>query len=183
MPELPFVTRDPATQQNFDALNKRTGTLEGRFPVVAADLSAEAKALAEPWLIEVNPFLTPATQTNWSELLKDDSQLMNGYLRSTGAQNAEIGWDVLLSAGTWTFSLLAIGVSDGGIATVSLDGNSIGTIDTYSKEVAYNLLKTITGATVATTGKKRLLLKMATKNASSTAYRCDISAVGLRRTK
>lgn len=45
MPELPFVARDPGTQQNFDALNKRTGTLEARFPVVASDLATSAKEL------------------------------------------------------------------------------------------------------------------------------------------
>lgn len=52
MPELPFVTRDTSVQQNFDALNKRTGTaesgvkaLEGRFPVKAADLDTSAKEL------------------------------------------------------------------------------------------------------------------------------------------
>jgi hypothetical protein len=42
---LPSVVRDPRAQDNFDALNGRLGTAEGKFPVGPSDLSAAAKEL------------------------------------------------------------------------------------------------------------------------------------------
>lgn len=45
MPTLPAVVRDRGSQENFDALDKRTTTAEGKFPVAASDLSVGAKEL------------------------------------------------------------------------------------------------------------------------------------------
>lgn len=39
---LPAVVRDRGSQENFDALNKRTSAVEGKFPVKAVDLAANA---------------------------------------------------------------------------------------------------------------------------------------------
>lgn len=150
----------------------------------ATDDAANKKYVdaATPWNIDINPILKPATQSGWADVVKDDNQLMNGQLQSDGAQNRSVGWDITLGAGTWDFTLLCTTNSNQGIVTVSFDGVSVGTIDLYSAALTQNVLKSITGISVASTAKVRLLLKMATKNASSSSYYGVISALGLRRT-
>lgn len=135
-----------------------------------------------PWTIDLNVFTTPATQTNWGTIAQSSTLFMGGHRTSTGDQNAEVGWDVVLGAGTWTLSIICRTGADYGIATVSLAGTSAGTIDLYVDPGGDNNSKSITGITVATTGKKRLLFKMATKNASSSSYKGGLQAVSLVRT-
>lgn len=135
-----------------------------------------------PWTIDIDPFALPHTQTNWSTITTIANQVKGAAIESSGAQNAEIGWDVTLAAGTWTLSIVVSTFSNNGIITASIDGSSVGTIDLYTAGAVLNSKKSITGITVATTGKKRLLLKMATKNASASAYYCDLSVLALRRT-
>lgn len=135
-----------------------------------------------PWRVQVDPFLTPATQTDFATLAVDANQLHNGYKLSTGAQNAEIGWDLLLGAGTWTISLLHATTLDRGIYTVSLDGVGVGVVDGYSAVLVRNVVSAITGVVVAASGKKRLLVKMATKHGSSSSFVGGISSLALIRT-
>lgn len=137
---------------------------------------------AAPWRIDISPLTPPATQTNFSTLNTNASQLGNGYKASTGAQNAEIGWDVLLAAGEWRVDVLGISGNDRGIITATLDGVTVGTMDYYSSVGTFNVLKNISGITVDSTGKKRLLFKMATKHASSSSYHCNLTHVSLTRT-
>lgn len=139
---------------------------------------------AAPWLVQVVPYLSPATQTNWSSRVVSANQLSNGYMSTNPphSQNAEIGWDVILGAGTWTVDVMYASGANGGITTVSLDGLSIGTFDQYESSGTFNKVGTIPGVSVATTGKKRLLLKQATKNPSSSAYAGAVSLVQMRRT-
>jgi hypothetical protein len=99
----------------------------------------------------------------------------------SGAQNDEINWDVVLEAGTWDLVLHHRKSSNVGIYTVSLGGVSVGTIDGYAAAGTAGK-NTLSGITVATTGKKRLKLKMATKNASSSGYVATIEVISLRRT-
>ena len=149
--------------------------------VVWADADAITAGL--PWTIDISPFLTAATQTNWSTRAVDTSQITGGLKSSTGTvADDEIGWDVVLAAGTWTIEWLYVKGSNVGIFTVSLDGSSVGTVDGYAASTTYNSNGSITGVTVDSTGKKRLLFKMATKNASSSAYRGNLSAIRLLRT-
>lgn len=86
------------------------------------------------------------------------------------AQNDEITYQVFLMAGTYTFSLYQRKSTDIGIATISIDGSSIGTIDGYAAAPAVNSKSDITGAVVASSGLKTISIKMATKNGSSTHY-------------
>ncbi len=135
-----------------------------------------------PWHIDIVAISNPATQTNWSTLLQNSSLVLGCRLESTGAQNAELGWDVTLAAGTWRVDVWGHTLTDSGITTVSLDGATIGTLDWYSNPAVANVAKSITGVTVAATGKKRLLFQVATKNASSTSYYGRLSMVTLTRT-
>lgn len=139
--------------------------------------------MSSPWSIDLDVYTTPITQTNWNTFGVNANAINNGYKLSTGAQNAEIGWDIELPAGTWTISLLHTQGANRGIYTVSLDGASVGTIDGYAAGGGtFNVISDLTGVRVTSGGKKRLLLKMATKNGASSAYFGSIQALTLRRT-
>lgn len=135
-----------------------------------------------PRTIQIVPFHAKAN-TNWSSLAGiDGSQLMNGGRESTGAQNAEVTWDVVLAAGTWTVHVIHIKGTDRGIISVQFDSVEKGTIDTYNGSLARNQLGSVAGITVAATALVELKLKMATKNASSSSYYGTINLISLIRT-
>lgn len=139
-----------------------------------------------PWTVDLDVFMTAATNTNWNTLLHESAAGVNfvyaATKESSQAQNDNIGWDIVLAAGTWTFELMHRTWSDRGIYSVRFDGVEQGTIDGYSGSAVENVRSTVTGITVATSGKVRLLLQMATKNASSSNYRGSIQHIQLRRT-
>jgi aerobic-type carbon monoxide dehydrogenase small subunit (CoxS/CutS family) len=70
-----------------------------------------------------------------------------------------------------------------GIATVEVDGTSVGTVDTYSaaSEVDH-VVTTLSGIVVASSAMHTLTMLMATKNASSTGYVLLLQWLTLRRT-
>lgn len=135
-----------------------------------------------PWNIGIDVFMTAVSYVGWNTLFVDTGCVYNGYMGSSGAQNDEINFDVALASGTWTFELIHVQSSNVGIYTVSLDGTSIGTIDGYSAGTTKNVRTQISGVVVATTGKRRLKLKMATKNASSGNYSGFIQHIQFKRT-
>lgn len=135
-----------------------------------------------PWLIDVDPFSTAVTNTNWSAITVATVQIKNGYRESTGAQNAEVGWDIIIPNGTWTVEVVTRQLPDAGIFTVLFDGVSKGTVDSYSAGDTVNSRLSVTGIVVATTAKTRVLLRMATKNAAASSYFGRISGVRLLRT-
>jgi hypothetical protein len=149
-----------------------------------------------PDLIDIDTLPTAISQVNWNTMFVDANTVYNGYKKSTGAQNAEINWDVVLAAGTWTIELTYVTTPDAGIYTVQLsaDGSSFtsvgsapynasgSTIDAYTGGTGYNTRLTLASITIATTGRYRLKLLMATKNASSTNYFAYLQHVQLRRT-
>ncbi len=163
-------------------------------PIAAADVAADVATQAEldavsaladaafPWLINVDVFHTSVDQVNFDTVTAAASLIMGGFKLSTGAQNARIAWDVVLHAGTWTVELLHRKDANVGIYSVQLDDVEKGTIDGYVTPAVSNVRSSVTGITVATTGKKRLSLKMLTKNASSSSYFGVISSVILKRT-
>lgn len=112
------------------------------------------------------------------------SALLNGWLfNSTAAQNDRIGWNFNLAKGTWEIGIIFVGNTDAGIITVLLDGAAVGsTIDTYRSAVSYNLQSAISIGAVAASGKHLIALKMASKNASATAYKLNLLMIRMRRT-
>lgn len=140
------------------------------------------------WLIDVDVLMTSSSATNWNSNTIDTAAFYNGRKGSTGAQNAEVNYDVVLSAGTWTIEVMHFTFTDAGIMSVQLDDGAgvfaeVGTIDTYSAALTRNVRTSITGVAVtATARKRRLKLKMTDKNASSTNYAGYIQHVQLRRT-
>lgn len=130
-----------------------------------------------PWHINLLPYISKSN-TNWDTF----GVSLYPHMDSTGAQNAEIAFDVVLAAGTWAISLIHHQDTNRGIYTISLDASSVGTIDGYAASATTNVRSTVTGISVATTGKKELKLKMATKNASSSSYFGLVGLIVLRRT-
>ena len=98
------------------------------------------------------------------------------------AQDDEIGWNVPLSAGTWTLTLIHVTGPSCGIYTTKLDSTTIGTIDGYSAGVTSNVVTEISGISVGSSGVYTLKLVMATKNASATDYQYRFHWITLRRT-
>jgi len=112
----------------------------------------------------------------------DSTQITTAARYNTNTdQNDEISWDHVLAAGTWDIHVWVRKSSNTAILTVLIDGVSVGTADTYAASPT-GAQVSVTGATVALTGKKRITFKAATKNASSSDYVMNLMTVELRRT-
>jgi hypothetical protein len=154
-----------------------------------------------PWHVVIVPMLwTPdATTGTWASpasgstdsgflypLYTPGSTANSGGAASTNnssavAQNDAIAYDVILAAGTWDFHCWVRKSTNTGIITLQQDGADMGTVDTYAAAAAAAKVS-ITGWSVSSTGKKRMNLKMATKNASSSNYVLTMFGIEFRRT-
>ncbi len=137
---------------------------------------------AMPLELLVNPHHTSKTDTNWDGPTVDTGALHNGYCRSSGAQNDEKTWDVVLPAGTYTIECMFRHLDSRGIAHIYIDSAQQGTIDTYNASNTYNQLGTVTGVVIAAGGTYELKIKMATKNGSSSGYYGELGSAKLIRT-
>jgi hypothetical protein len=133
-----------------------------------------------PRIVDTTAFWSSGN-TNWATLVHDASQLFDAEMQSTGDQNAEIWWYLELAAGTWDIELLHLKTVNCGIYSVRVDGAEIGTFDGYGA-TSRNNKATITGFRVGATGRHKLSLVMATKNASASSYVGAVTAFQLRRT-
>jgi len=150
-----------------------------------------------PSIIDIDVFATPQANTGM-DTISISSLFPNNAVKvqAAAAQNNSIEWDVLLAAGTWTLELGHGKNNTLGIFTVSLSTDastytdvasspynaSASTIDGYAASASYVNRSTITGITIATTGRYRLRLKMATKHASSSGYASELWGLRLLRT-
>jgi hypothetical protein len=136
-----------------------------------------------PWLVEwfgLNPNVRNyVSKTGWAvnfvgsdgAVTLGTANLSGGGMQyGAGAQFDSIEWDVVLAPGTWDLEFMTTKYVDCGIITVTLDGVSMGTIDTYAGGASYNQLVGITGMTVTVEGKQRLKFSVDTKNGSSSGY-------------
>lgn len=135
-----------------------------------------------PWLIQIQPFSPPKAQTNWATIGNSGGELYTFHLLSTGAQNAEITWDIVLAKGTWNITIIGQKNSDRGIISIQFDSVERATLDEYSDPYTPLSINTATGIVVPVTKKIELKLKMATKNGSSSAYAGSTSLISLIRT-
>lgn len=130
-------------------------------------------AAAGPTTTGLQPFYIPGSSANSGS---------GANLRNTSlAQNDAWAVDVILAKGTWDATFWVYENTNAGIITLNQDGSSMGTVDTYAAAATATSVS-ITGWSVAATGKKRMQLKMATKNASSSGYVLNIYAIEFRRT-
>lgn len=168
------------------ALNsqKITGLANGTAATDAAAFGQLPSAdVFMPWLVPILPFAWIESVGTWAP--SQDSALylaVSTTNSATKAQNDEISWDVTLAAGTWTLDFYYTQSAAGGIATITLGAISVGTVDTYNASTVKNVHTAITAIAVGTTQKYRLKFKMATKNASSTAFQLNYIHSTLLRT-
>ena len=136
-----------------------------------------------PWLIQIHPWGLSASNVNFSTRTLPASQVAYcATLDSSGVQDDEVTWPVVLAQGTWAVYVVHGSETDAGVYSVQLDTVEVGTIDSYAGSGAYNVIGSVTSISVSSTGKKELKLKMATKHASSSAYYGRIQGITLLRT-
>jgi hypothetical protein len=108
----------------------------------------------------------------------------NWTLRSDGTQNASITYEFVGDAGVYSIGLHHQRRTDGGRYDVHIDGilQGVGaTFEGYGAAVTYRY-DNVVGFRVRTSGRHTLELRMANKDAASTAYRGSISAITITRT-
>lgn len=108
--------------------------------------------------------------------------LSGGCVTQASSASNTIGWYVPLTAGTWALDTILTYGTDGGILTITADGATIGTADTYAGSTTYSNVSTITGISVTTSKYVLLKYATATKNGSSSGYVPRIQHIALRKT-
>lgn len=168
------------------AVSGMTGvdTTNGRFWARVGSTWKSVGLDAEPKHVHVNMMATPvASVGTWVIASNAGARWFGGEQANAGAaaQNDYLEYDVLLGAGTWTMDLYHNTATSRGIYTVTIDGVSAGTIDGYAAS-GTNARSSITAIAVTVSGVKRVRLQMATKNASSSNYVGNVSAMTWTRT-
>jgi len=153
-----------------------TTSIEGNF-------TASGITNLTPWLIDIDVFMTPISHVNWNNVIVNTSAVYNAYQKSSGVQNDEINFDVVLGAGTWDIEVMHAIDSDRGIYTVYLDDLNCGVFSGYTGLTLFvNSKSTISGIVISETKNYRLKLRMESKIAFSTGYYGAIQHIQLRRT-
>lgn len=135
-----------------------------------------------PKTVDVDVYHTPISNVNWNTIAVVVTSVYNAVLDSTGAQNAEVSFNVSLAAGTWQLEFMHRKANNRGIYNIQIDGVNVGTIDGYNVVIQENQLNIVTGIKVAQGGNHVLRFLMDTKNAASAAYAGSLIHVQLQRT-
>lgn len=133
-----------------------------------------------PWHIDIRPWSSWVAGTG---VTRDPNNNQMGTGRAlTFNLNDFIAWDVPLTAGTWTVTVLHDKDVNRGIATVTFDATTVGTIDTYNGSTVQNAATQITGIVVGADAIVRLKFAVLSKNASSSSYIFTPQHITLTRT-
>lgn len=123
----------------------------------------------------------PITGT-WDEWVRDGDNQFGGYIKSNGVINAEVEYLFGCPAGTYDLTLAHQKGGNNGIYSFYIDGVLQGsTIDGYNASTLDNQTTTIS-VVVSSSGGHTLRVKMASKNASASAYEASISHIRLKAT-
>lgn len=111
-----------------------------------------------------------------------------GGINNGGAQNDALEFNIWVGPGTYTLQIVGNTDSTRGIQTWAIDDGAgtyttLGTLDWYAAGSTFNVVKSLTGLVVGgSLARRKLRCKMATKNASASAYYMFIQRVSLLRT-
>jgi hypothetical protein len=187
-PEIAWITALTAGMGSGTIARGKEGTTAREhardIPWVHSPVVAD---FANPWHISIPAETLPFSSVGTWALTQhtDVAPLANGGSgwsnSGSGAQNDEVVYRIPLAAGTWTIRFWHRKSTNVGIYTFLLDGVSVGTIDGYAAAAAFGQ-NDIAGIAVATTGVHFLTIRMATKNASSSAYYATLQAISITRT-
>ena len=162
-----------------NAATLNVGTSAGT--VAAGDDSRFTDRSFLPATIMVPAVVAPsATSGAWTQAYTA-GQMFGVAASGPNTQNAYIEWPVSLAPGTYTLRFIHSKNTNMGIATVSLNGSSVGTIDCYAGSSTSNNVTDLTGITVAG-GTTLVRFTAATKNASSSGYVLFFPGFSLTRT-
>lgn len=158
-----------------------------------------------PWVVEVPVLDGDAGHTNWEVKFVAGRNVgstgttdMTGgivtavnsvWRRSDGTQNAQIEFNVLLGAGTWSIRFRTFKSSNNGImhwylndASLATYGAAGNTFDTYSATSYYSALGVFTGIVIPVSANYRVKCKMESKNGSSSGYNGGHNSIVFVRT-
>ena len=172
------VDVDLGTPTNGHVLTYNSTGPKLELQVSAGDLGNDA---AEGYYVEAEPlFYSSIIQGNW-EWVADSTQKYGGrWTNQSGDQlNDEINYDVYLIPGTYNFRMLVMKTATGGIATIKIDGSTIGTYN-FSGTLTKNILAEYTGVIIATTGFKTLNIKVT--DSDNPQYEVFITQMYFQRT-
>lgn len=144
-----------------------------------------------PHAVEIHPNRFPAENTGWNNTQANSASFSGATNSSGGAVDALIGWDVQMRRGTWRIDLCHFSGTNRGIYTVEIanvtEGGTVGSFTTLTAIDGYEAAGThkrssVLGLAIATSGRKRLRLRMATKNASSSSFIGSFEHLAMIRT-
>jgi len=156
LPELPFVTRDPGTQQNFDALNKRTGTqetkttaLEARFPVKDTDIASPGNAVYRLLHQVASAFGAGTAAATYLQTLGNLTNAVNGTAVTAAPYLDPV--DFAVSGKTARYRLQAQVLTNAVAPGVNLTFGlyPVSTVKGAAGGITFNVGTVITGSTVA----------------------------------
>lgn len=104
------------------------------------------------------------------------------FYNSSNNDGDQVDYEIYLGAGTYTFKLLHAKNTNFGIIKLLVDDVEKGSIDSYAASAELNVISTITGVEIASSGVKTVSLKIDGKNGSSTGYYLNISAIYIYKT-
>lgn len=181
-------TQAPSTIAGTAVVTGDSRLTDSRTPTAHASTHGPAgadslAALLWPDWMSVDVYLNPSAHSNWSTFTYPNGVIAGSYLGTdVTTVGSWIEWTGLqVKAGSWEMLLVYRGQADSGIVTPTLAGVTGTTIDTYNSPTANNLRGTST-FTIPAASLATLRLTMATKSGSSSAFRGQIQAIGLRRT-
>jgi hypothetical protein len=156
--------------------HKSTHATGGTDALTAADIGA---APADDW----NPVnlhaVDSSRSSNWQAFTA--SATYGPATRTNTQSSGWLEWDITLAAGTFTIDLICFRNPDAGIATLSLDGTTVGTLDLYVA-IGNPAVLSLANVVVATGGKKVFRIASGTKNPSSSGFFIRYAASIIRRT-
>jgi hypothetical protein len=131
--------------------------------------------LYRPYYSEtLHPFTEHTIVTGSALTWSSDTSENNGgfFLQGTGAVNDEITWQVALPAGTYHIEMMTLKNSVSGIVSLNYNGSLVSSHDLYSASLTYNVRIVSSNFNVNVGGVYTFGTKVASKNGSSTGYRC-----------
>lgn len=136
---------------------------------IAAWLGAHGVKALPGYSLFLLPWIGTKSATGFTNRAQSSSYFSGGELLSSSLQNDEFTEDLWLDTGTYKIAHIYRKGTDMGIHSLQLNAVEKGTVDAYNAAASSNNYTEVTGV-VLTAGLYTFKVKMATKNASSTAY-------------
>jgi len=131
--------------------------------------------------VDLIPIDGDAVAGTWNLIITTDQILVSYLVNSTGANNDQVTFPLVLGKGTYEVSMIYPTTPDRGKLDVALDGNIIiNQLDQYSVGVVHNVIHR-ESAVVIRHPTKTISLTANGKNAASSNYHVNCSLISFRR--